>query len=222
MQISRRLFIRDGVATVTLGLAAPAFLSAIAQAQGLSSRRLVVVYLGGGNDALNTLISVSGPAATTAGVPRSPFLPARCCRSAPMPPVGRSGCIRGSAACRTSSTRGGSRSCSAPATRTRAARTSRPPTSSAPRIRSRRPDRAGWAAISIRCRGRSTRSPRGTRRPRRRARSCRDRPACRRSPNASTYTFASPNRGSAATQERAAARSDGRRTRRPAGRTSRS
>ena len=57
MRVSRRLFIRDGVATVTLGLAAPAFLSAIAQAQGLGSRRLVVVYLGGGNDALNTLIS---------------------------------------------------------------------------------------------------------------------------------------------------------------------
>jgi uncharacterized protein (DUF1501 family) len=56
MRISRRLFIRDGVASVTLGLAAPAFLSAIAQAQGLGSRRLVVVYLGGGNDALNTLI----------------------------------------------------------------------------------------------------------------------------------------------------------------------
>ena len=56
MQISRRLFIRDGVATVALGLTAPAFLSAIAHAQGLSSRRLVVVYLGGGNDALNTLI----------------------------------------------------------------------------------------------------------------------------------------------------------------------
>ncbi len=57
MRISRRLFIRDGVATVTLGLAAPAFLSAIAEAQGLASRRLVVIYLGGGNDALNTLIS---------------------------------------------------------------------------------------------------------------------------------------------------------------------
>jgi len=56
MRISRRLFIRDGVATVTLGLSAPAFLSAIAQAQVLTSRRLVVVYLGGGNDALNTLI----------------------------------------------------------------------------------------------------------------------------------------------------------------------
>jgi uncharacterized protein (DUF1501 family) len=56
MPISRRLFIRDGVATVTLGLAAPGFLSAIAQAQTNPSRRLVVVYLGGGNDALNTLI----------------------------------------------------------------------------------------------------------------------------------------------------------------------
>jgi uncharacterized protein (DUF1501 family) len=57
MRVSRRLFIRDGVTTVTLGLAAPSFLSAIAQAQGLPSRRLVVVYLGGGNDALNTLVS---------------------------------------------------------------------------------------------------------------------------------------------------------------------
>lgn len=56
MRVSRRLFIRDGVATVTLGLAAPSFLTAIAQAQGIPSRRLVVVYLGGGNDALNTLI----------------------------------------------------------------------------------------------------------------------------------------------------------------------
>src|SRR6476659_1308585 len=56
MRVSRRIFIRDGVATVTLGLSAPAFLTAIAQAQTLSSRRLVVVYLGGGNDSLNTLI----------------------------------------------------------------------------------------------------------------------------------------------------------------------
>jgi len=61
MRISRRLFIRDGVATVTLGFTAPAFLSAIAEAQGLPSRRLVVVYLGGGNDALNTLISYQDP-----------------------------------------------------------------------------------------------------------------------------------------------------------------
>ncbi len=56
MDVSRRLFIRNGVATVSLGLAAPSFLSAIAEAQGLRTRNLVVVYLGGGNDALNTLV----------------------------------------------------------------------------------------------------------------------------------------------------------------------
>ncbi|MBI4485159.1 MAG: DUF1501 domain-containing protein [Acidobacteria bacterium] len=56
MRISRRLFIRDGVATVTLAMAAPPFLSDIARAQGVRSRGLVVVYLGGGNDALNTLV----------------------------------------------------------------------------------------------------------------------------------------------------------------------
>ncbi|HLG54456.1 MAG TPA: DUF1501 domain-containing protein [Vicinamibacterales bacterium] len=62
MEVSRRLFIRNGVATVTLGLAAPSFLTAIAQAQGLRTRNLVVVYLGGGNDSLNTLISYQDPA----------------------------------------------------------------------------------------------------------------------------------------------------------------
>ena len=56
MSVSRRIFIRDGVATVTLSLAAPSFLTAIANAQGIPNRRLVVVYLGGGNDSLNTLI----------------------------------------------------------------------------------------------------------------------------------------------------------------------
>ena len=62
MDLSRRLFIRNGVATVTLGIAAPEFLTAIAQAQGVPSRRLVVVYLGGGNDSLNTVVSYQDPA----------------------------------------------------------------------------------------------------------------------------------------------------------------
>src|SRR5688572_28687563 len=57
MNRSRPLVIRYGVATVTLGCAAPTFLADIAQAQGIPGRRLVVVYLGGGNDSLNTLVS---------------------------------------------------------------------------------------------------------------------------------------------------------------------
>jgi uncharacterized protein (DUF1501 family) len=61
MPLSRRLFIRNGVATVTLGVTAPSFLSAVAEAQGFGSRRLVVVYLGGGNDALTTLVPYQDP-----------------------------------------------------------------------------------------------------------------------------------------------------------------
>jgi len=55
-QITRREFLRDGVAACTVSFAAPAFLSDIALAQGARSRNLVVVYLGGGNDALNTVV----------------------------------------------------------------------------------------------------------------------------------------------------------------------
>jgi uncharacterized protein (DUF1501 family) len=56
MDVSRRIFIRNGVATLTVGVAAPSFLTAIAQAQGIRTRNLVVVYLGGGNDSLNTVV----------------------------------------------------------------------------------------------------------------------------------------------------------------------
>ena len=56
MKVSRREFIRDGVAAFTLTFAAPGFLADIARAQGARSRNLVVVYLSGGNDSLSTLI----------------------------------------------------------------------------------------------------------------------------------------------------------------------
>lgn len=56
MKVSRREFIRDGVAAFTVSFAAPAFLSDLALAQGVRSRNLVVVYLGGGNDSLSTVV----------------------------------------------------------------------------------------------------------------------------------------------------------------------
>jgi len=56
MPVTRRDFIRGGVAAFTVSFTAPAFLSDIARAQGARSRSLVVVYLGGGNDALNTVV----------------------------------------------------------------------------------------------------------------------------------------------------------------------
>lgn len=60
-KFTRREFIRDGVAAFTLSFAAPAFLSDIARAQGVRSRNLVVVYLSGGNDALNMLVPYQDP-----------------------------------------------------------------------------------------------------------------------------------------------------------------
>jgi uncharacterized protein (DUF1501 family) len=61
MKVNRREFIRDGVAAFTLSFAAPAFLADIARAQGAVSRNLVVIYLAGGNDALSTLIPYTDP-----------------------------------------------------------------------------------------------------------------------------------------------------------------
>jgi uncharacterized protein (DUF1501 family) len=61
MAVSRREFIRGGVSAFTVGFAAPAFLSDLAQAQGARARNLVIVYLGGGNDALNTVVPYLDP-----------------------------------------------------------------------------------------------------------------------------------------------------------------
>jgi uncharacterized protein (DUF1501 family) len=56
MPITRREFVRGGVAAFTMGFAAPAFLADIARAQGASRRNLVILYLSGGNDALSTIV----------------------------------------------------------------------------------------------------------------------------------------------------------------------
>jgi uncharacterized protein (DUF1501 family) len=59
--MTRRDFLRNGVGAFTIGMAAPAFLTELAQAQGAGSRSLVVLYLGGGNDALSTLVPYTDP-----------------------------------------------------------------------------------------------------------------------------------------------------------------
>jgi uncharacterized protein (DUF1501 family) len=56
MRVTRRQFVKGGVAAFTVTFAAPAFLSDLARAQGARSRNLVVLYLSGGNDALSMLI----------------------------------------------------------------------------------------------------------------------------------------------------------------------
>jgi uncharacterized protein (DUF1501 family) len=62
MPVTRRRFIRGGVAAFTISFAAPKFLSDIALAQGATSRNLVVLYLGGGNDSLSMLVPYSDAA----------------------------------------------------------------------------------------------------------------------------------------------------------------
>jgi uncharacterized protein (DUF1501 family) len=54
--ISRREFVKNGVAAFTVSFAAPAFLSDLAKAQGAVGRNLVVLDLSGGNDGLSTLV----------------------------------------------------------------------------------------------------------------------------------------------------------------------
>jgi uncharacterized protein (DUF1501 family) len=56
MKVTRRQFVKGGVAAFTVTFAAPEFLSDLARAQGASSRNLVILYLSGGNDALSMLV----------------------------------------------------------------------------------------------------------------------------------------------------------------------
>jgi uncharacterized protein (DUF1501 family) len=59
--MTRRTFFKNGVAVFTVSLAAPAFLSDLARAQGASSRNLVVLDLSGGNDGLSMLVPYTDP-----------------------------------------------------------------------------------------------------------------------------------------------------------------
>jgi uncharacterized protein (DUF1501 family) len=61
MKITRRQFIEGGVAAFTVTFAAPEFFIDVARAQGAHVRNLVVLYLGGGNDALSMLIPYNDP-----------------------------------------------------------------------------------------------------------------------------------------------------------------
>lgn len=61
MTVSRRQFLKGGVAAFTVSFAAPGFMSDLALAQGARVRNLVVLYLGGGNDALSMLVPYNDP-----------------------------------------------------------------------------------------------------------------------------------------------------------------
>jgi uncharacterized protein (DUF1501 family) len=54
--MTRREFVKGGVAAFTFSFAAPEFLSDLARAQGSARRNLVVLYLSGGNDTLSMVI----------------------------------------------------------------------------------------------------------------------------------------------------------------------
>jgi uncharacterized protein (DUF1501 family) len=61
MKVTRRQFVKGGVAAFTVTFAAPEFLSDLAEAQGAHTRNLVVLNLSGGNDALSMLVPYNDP-----------------------------------------------------------------------------------------------------------------------------------------------------------------
>jgi uncharacterized protein (DUF1501 family) len=61
MKVTRRQFVKGGVAAFTVTFAAPEFLSDLARAQGAHARNLVVLYLSGGNDSLSMLVPYNDP-----------------------------------------------------------------------------------------------------------------------------------------------------------------
>ncbi|HZR24510.1 MAG TPA: DUF1501 domain-containing protein [Vicinamibacterales bacterium] len=61
MKVTRRQFVKGGVAAFTMTFAAPEFLSDLARAQGAHVRNLVVLYLSGGNDSLSMLVPYNDP-----------------------------------------------------------------------------------------------------------------------------------------------------------------
>jgi uncharacterized protein (DUF1501 family) len=61
MKVTRRQFVKGGVAAFTVTFAAPEFLTDLARAQGAHVRNLVVLYMSGGNDSLSMVIPYTDP-----------------------------------------------------------------------------------------------------------------------------------------------------------------
>jgi uncharacterized protein (DUF1501 family) len=79
MKVTRREFVKGGLATFTFGFVAPALLTEMAHAQGALDRNLVVVYLDGGIDGLSVVIPYKDPfyysRRPTLSIPEASVLP---------------------------------------------------------------------------------------------------------------------------------------------------